>query len=291
MIGRAVRAQLFRMADPERSTSDGLRDGEREEAEKRSALNVHVVHEAIRLEGEEELRRPSSALAWSGIAAGLSMGFSLVAEALLRSALPDAPWRPLVAKLGYTVGFLVVILARQQLFTENTLTVVLPLLDRREVRRLGSVARVWAVVLAANLVGALAFAFLIGRGDVFSPELKRTFLEIGREALRPDFGTKLLRAVFGGWLIALTVWLLPAAANARVFVILIVTYLVGLGGFTHSIAGSVETLYLVTQGEAPLGQYLVGFLLPAFLGNAIGGVSLVAALNHAQVAAGLAERA
>ena len=59
------------------------------------------------------------------------MGFSLVVEGLLRSGLPDTSWRPLVANLGYTLGFLIVVLGRQQLFTENTLTVVLPVLHRK----------------------------------------------------------------------------------------------------------------------------------------------------------------
>ncbi len=271
--------------------SEALGDDERKQAAKRSALGVHVVHEAIRMEGEEELRRPASALGWSAVAAGLSMGFSLVAEALLRSALPDEPWRPLIAKLGYSVGFLVVILGRQQLFTENTLTVILPFLERKSWRGLGVVLRLWVVVLVGNVVGALLFAWAIGVRDVFPPALTRTFLDLGREAMEPDFATKLVRGIFGGWLIALTVWLLPAAQNARVFVILIVTYLVGLGNFTHVIAGSVETLHLVTEGELSFAQYVGGFLLPAFLGNAIGGVSLVAALNHAQVAADLPRRA
>jgi formate-nitrite transporter family protein len=278
------------MADEAEAPGAELPEADRREAEKRSALGVHVVHEAVRLEGDEELARPTSALAWSAVAAGLSMGFSLVAESLLRAALPEAPWRPLVAKLGYSVGFLVVILGRQQLFTENTLTVMLPLLDRRSARCLAGVARVWLVVLAGNVLGALAFAWLIGRGDVFPAELRETFAALGRESMAPGFGTKLLRGVFGGWLIALTVWLLPAAANARVFVIMLVTYLVGLGQFTHAIAGSVDTLYLVTQGELGAGDYLGRFLLPAFLGNAIGGVSLVAAINHAQVVSGRAER-
>src|SRR5512141_611186 len=127
--------------------SEALGDDDRKQAAERSSLGVHIVHEAIRMEGEEELRRPSSALAWSAFAAGLSMGFSLVAEALLRAGLPDAPWRPLIAKLGYSVGFLVVILGRQQLFTENTLTVMLPLLERRSGRALLSVLRLWAIVL------------------------------------------------------------------------------------------------------------------------------------------------
>jgi formate/nitrite transporter FocA (FNT family) len=271
--------------------SEALGDDERKEAAQRSSLGVHIVHEAIRMEGEEELRRPSSALAWSALAAGMSMGFSLVAESLLRAGLPDAPWRPLVAKLGYSVGFLVVILGRQQLFTENTLTVMLPLLEQRTGRVLVSVLRTWAVVLAGNVIGALVFAWIIGIHDVVPPELGQTFLDLGRETMAPDFLTKVVRGVFGGWLIALTVWLLPAASNARVFVILLVTYLVGLGRFTHIIAGSVETLHLVTQGELSLLEYVTGFLAPAFIGNAIGGVSLVAALNHAQVRADMPRRA
>ncbi|MBV9611646.1 MAG: formate/nitrite transporter family protein, partial [Acidobacteriaceae bacterium] len=93
-----------------------LTEKQREEAEERTAVSVDVVHEAIRRDGEEELRRPVSALAWSGFAAGLSMGFSFVGQALFRAHLPDEPWRPLLVNLGYPLGFLIVISARQQLF-------------------------------------------------------------------------------------------------------------------------------------------------------------------------------
>ena len=71
-----------------------LSERELQEAEERSTIRPHVVYEAVRLEGQEELKRSSSALAWSGFAAGLSMGFSLIAEGVIRSKLPDAPWRP-----------------------------------------------------------------------------------------------------------------------------------------------------------------------------------------------------
>src|SRR3954471_18464498 len=100
------------------------------EAEERKSPASHVVHQAIVAEGVEELERSTAALAWSGLAGGLAMGLSLIAEAILQTHIPDASWRPLVSKLGYAVGFLVVILGRQQLFTENTLTPILPLLDR-----------------------------------------------------------------------------------------------------------------------------------------------------------------
>lgn len=58
-----------------------------QEAEKRASPGARVVYEAVLLEGEEELGRSSSALAWSGLAAGLSMGFSLLVQGLLRAHL------------------------------------------------------------------------------------------------------------------------------------------------------------------------------------------------------------
>ncbi|MGH2517201.1 MAG: formate/nitrite transporter family protein, partial [Ktedonobacterales bacterium] len=86
-------------------------------------------------------------------------------------------------------------------------------------------------------------------------------------------------------LIALMVWLLPAAENTRIHVIIILTYFVALGGFAHIIAGSVDTLYGVSVGSIAWSQYLGGFLIPTLIGNIVGGVSLVAFLNYAQVAA------
>jgi formate-nitrite transporter family protein len=256
------------------------------DAEKRTAPRANVVHEAIRKEGEDELSRPASALAWSGLAAGLSMGFSLVGEGLLRSHLPDAAWRPLVAKLGYTIGFLIVILGRQQLFTENTLTVILPFLLKRNRQTFYRVLKVWGVVLATNLLGAMLFAWVAAHTGVFRPEVKQAFTQIGYESMAGSFGLILLRGVFAGWLIALMVWLLPAAETGRIAVILILTFMVGLAGLSHIIAGSVETLYLLMAGGSTPGIYLAHYFCPTLIGNVLGGVALVAALNHAQITAG-----
>jgi len=263
-----------------------LSDDEEQKVKERTALPASVVHAAIRREGADELKRPSSALAWSGLAAGLSMGFSLVAEGLLRSHLPDAPWRPLVAKLGYSLGYLIVILGRQQLFTENTLTVILPLMIRRDLKTLLHVVRLWSIVLVANLLGALIFAWAAGNTDAFTPEVRHAFSSMGHDAMEAPFWTILIRGIYGGWLVALLVWLLPLAESARVLVIILLTYIVGLGGFSHIIVGSLEVLYLVTTGGASWGDYFGSFMLPALIGNVIGGVSLVAALNHAQTISG-----
>ena len=259
---------------------------EMKQVEERVAIGAHIVHETIRREGEDEFKRTSAALAWSGLAAGLSMGFSLVAEALLAAHLPESEWSALISKSGYSVGFLIVVLGRQQLFTESTLTAILPLLSRRNLQTALSVARLWSVVLVANLAGTCVFAYCIARTAIFNAHTRQMLDMVSAPAPDSTFWVVLLRAIFAGWLIALMVWMLPAADSAKVSIIIIVTYLIGLGGFNHVIAGSNKMFYEVAVGHLTWGYYLAQFLAPTLVGNIIGGVSLVAFLGHAQVVAG-----
>jgi formate/nitrite transporter FocA (FNT family) len=264
-----------------------LTEKQQEDAVERTSVSAVVVHEAIRYDGEEELERPMSALAWSGLAAGMSMGFSLVGEALFRAYLPDRPWRPLLVTLGYPLGFLIVIIGRQQLFTENTLTAIIPLLARRNLKTLARVARLWTVVLVANLAGAHLFAWVVANTPMFKPQVQAAMLSLAQEAAAVSFGTAVLRGIFAGWLIAMVVWMLAAIDTGRIGVIVILTYVVGLAGLTHIIAGSVEVLFLVMVGAKSWGAIVLGYMLPTLIGNSIGGVSLTAAINHAQVVAGM----
>ncbi len=256
-------------------------DLEAREVEKRSSSGGHIVYKAVQKEGEDELERSNSALAWSALAAGLSMGFSLLSEGLLRSHLPETPWRPLLAKFGYCIGFLVVVLGRQQLFTENTLTVILPLLRKKDLRTFGNVVRLWAIVLAGNLLGALIMAWMMGNTSVVEPNVHQAMKELGLASMNHGFGTLLLRGIFAGWLIALMVWLLPVAETARVGVIIVITYIVGIGEFSHTVAGSVDAFYLLTTGVKTFAQYFA-YIGPILLGNIIGGSSIVAAIAHAE---------
>jgi formate-nitrite transporter family protein len=266
-----------------------LTERQREEAEDRTSVSAVVVHEAIRHDGEEELNRPASALAWSGLAAGMSMGFSLVGQALLYAYLPDAPWRRLVVALGYPLGFLIVITGRQQLFTENTLTAIIPLLTRRSWTAVLQVARLWTIVLAANLVGAHLFAWVAGNTPMFQPKIQAAMLALSTEALHVTFGSAILRGIFAGWLIAMVVWMLAAADADRLMIISVLTYVVGLASLTHIVAGAVEVLFSVMVGAKSWGFVAWTYLFPTLIGNVIGGVSLTAALNHAQVVAGMSK--
>ncbi len=273
--------------DPPDVVAPELSEREKEEAQDRTSVSATVVHETVRYDGEEELHRPVSALGWSGLAAGMSMGFSLVAMALFRAYLPDRPWRPLLVRLGYPMGFLIVIIARQQLFTENTLTAMIPLLARRDLKTLVRVIRLWTVVLVANLIGAHLFAWVVAVTPMFLPEVRSAMLALAKEAGAVTFGEAVLRGIFAGWLIAMVVWMLAAIDTGRIAVIVFMTYIVGLASLTHIIAGSVEVLFLVMVGVKSWGAIALGYLLPTLIGNVIGGVSLTAAINHAQAVAGM----
>lgn len=263
---------------------------EHEEVLEKAAASAHIVYRAILKEAEEELERPSIALAWSGFAAGLSMGFSLVTQGLLQSRLPDTPWRELVGTFGYTVGFIILILGRQQLFTENTLTPILSLLKRRDRDTFVNVARLWGVLLLTNLLGAALFAYTLERTQIFGEREKAMFLKISSEAMEPSRWLLFGRAIFAGWLIATMVWMLPVAETSRIWVLVLIPYIVGLGRLSHIVIGSIYSIYTIAAHQHTWTEYLTHFAWPVLLGNCIGGVTLVAVINYAQATAGSKDR-
>jgi formate/nitrite transporter FocA (FNT family) len=270
----------------EHVTDSPLLDNEaKDQAERHAPLRPLVIHEIVRAEGEAELKKPLSALLWSGLAAGLSMGFSFVAQALLQADLPSGPGQHTLASAGYVVGFAIVILGRQQLFTESTLTAVLPALHRRRAETVLATLRLWAAVLLANLAGTWIFAAMLAFGHPLPQEAPMALDHLAAEAVSHPFWDTLLRAVLAGWLIALMVWLLPSARSAKIVIIGLLTWLVAFARLSHVIAGSAEAAYGVFRGHANLADYFGAFLVPTLIGNTLGGVTLVAMLNHAPVSA------
>jgi len=265
------------------SSETPIDEGEVEQVEKRERPHPVVIFETIRREGEADYQRPTSALFWSAIAAGGSMTFSMITMGAIQAQLPDGPARHLIASFGYTVGFLIVILGRQQLFTENTLTPLLPLFYEPKLWRFQQLGRLWLTILAGNLLAALATSALVAFSGAFPDETRRAFDDLARAAVGHPFWTLFAKAVFAGWLIALMVWLLPLAEDAAVFVIVILTYVVAVADFGHIIAGSVEAFYGAWRGAFGWSDVLA-FLVPTFLGNSVGGVAFVAAISTAEIA-------
>jgi formate/nitrite transporter FocA (FNT family) len=265
------------------SPPEGLTKEETRSVEKRRRLRAVVVYEIIRVEGEGELARTKAALWWSALGAGLSIGFSLLAQALLKTYLPASPGAWIVEALGYSVGFLIVILSRQQLFTENTLTAVLPVIARRKLEWVWVMLRLWGIVLGGNLVGCFLFASFLAFSGTLSPEIASAAHEVGAKLMTNAASEMFVKGIVAGWLIAALVWMLPSAEGTEIFVITLMTYLIALGGFAHVVAGSAEALYLLLTGAESLGRVVFVFFLPTLAGNVFGGTLLFAVLSYAQV--------
>ncbi|MDR3431303.1 MAG: formate/nitrite transporter family protein [Rouxiella aceris] len=242
-----------------------------------------ATHEQIRMEGEKELERDSLALMWSAIAAGLSISASLVTKGILHARLADTPARFFIENLGYTVGFIIVIMARQQLFTENTVTAVLPVMHKPTAKNFAILFRLWGVVLAGNVVGAACASLAFIAMPLFTPEVMQAFQQISQEVMEKTPGEMFVGGVVSGWLIATMVWMLPGAGSAKIWLILLMTYLVAIGNLTHIVVGSVEVLYLVFSGALPWQQFIWPFALPTLAGNIIGGTFIFALISHAQI--------
>lgn len=258
-------------------------EAEREIVEEGVGISPRLIFETIRREGEEELERPVRALWWSGIAAGILISFSVLGKSLFRAYLPEADWTPLVENLGYSLGFLMVILGRMQLFTENTITTVVPVVLRQDMNSFVRTARLWGIVLGANVVGAFVIAAFFGLTPVLKPELLEAMIKISEHATGMEPMIGLISGIPSGILIAAIVWMMPSAPNNKIILVVIFTWLIAAGDFTHIVAGSVEMALLLLLGELGIGQAVFGFFLPVLIGNVIGGTVVFTLLTYAQI--------
>ena len=233
--------------------------------EDRLPSRAMAIHEHIRQDGEKELERDAMALLWSAIAAGLSMGASLLAKGIFHVELEGVPGSFLLENLGYTFGFIIVIMARQQLFTENTVTAVLPVMQKPTMSNVGLLMRLWGIVLLGNILGTGIAAWAFEYMPIFNEETRDAFVKIGMDVMKN------------------MVWMFPAAGAAKIVVIILMTWLIALGDTTHIVVGSVEILYLVFNGTLHWSDFIWPFALPTLAGNICGGTFIFALMSHAQI--------
>ena len=264
-------------------TQEKYRETE-EQAEELTAYSTSVIYEAIRKEGEHELSRGFSALWWSGVIAGIGISMSVLCKGFLEAMLPDADWAPAVSNFGYSVGFLIVILGRMQLFTENTITPILQLLLKPTVKNLQRTVRLWGIVFIANMTGCLLAAGLLVYAHIV-PELQMEgILAVSRHYAEASAMEHLMWGMPAGFLIASLVWIMPRMEGAgEVLIIVILTYMIGLGGMSHVVAGSTELFVLMLGGELSVTDTVLRGILPALIGNVVGGTGMFTALTYAQV--------
>jgi formate/nitrite transporter FocA (FNT family) len=184
------------------------------------------------------------------------------------------------------VGFVFVVMGRSELFTEQTTSAVLPVLSRRA--NIGQLLRLWALVLIANLAGAAVIAAVIAQvGPRMEVIEVSAFHDIAARLLDHPWWIMFLSAIAAGWLMGLLAWLVIASRDtvSQVLFVLLTTFVIGIAGFHHSIAGTTEVLMAVFANAGPTLADFARFLLWSVLGNAVGGTVFVALLKFGHVRA------
>jgi formate/nitrite transporter FocA (FNT family) len=245
------------------------------------------IYEQVASNARQELGRSSVSLAISGLAGGVFMGLSGLGNAIVIAllTLPGAEPTPttlFIAKMFYPLGFIVVILGRSQLFTENTLYPVALVLAEK--KHFWKTMKLWGIVLPANVLGALGFAAIAGLTGALRPDMVQALAQLGQEALNHPAQTVFWSGVMGGWIIATVAWLVSGSHSitGAVMIIWMLAFVVGLGRFAHCIAASGEILTTVLIGQAPATAFL-SWLGLAVAGNICGGVGMVTLLEYGQV--------
>ncbi len=246
-------------------------------------FSFEEVFARVLASADHELDSSNAYLFWSGLGAGGAIGLTFIARIVFTDAAGEAE-PGLLGNLLYPVGFLIIVLGRYQLFTENTLTPVVLVLTK--LASLANLLRLWAVVLVANLIGAIGVAALIAYFDVFDVKRVVLAIEISRHAYEAPLTQLLSKGILAGWIVAAMVWLVHCGRDtvSKILFVFVLMYFVGVGGFFHVITSSVEVFYLSFRTDVPFWPLFPEFVLPVLIGNILGGVTFVAILNYAQFA-------
>jgi formate/nitrite transporter FocA (FNT family) len=242
-----------------------------------------IVGEQIE-EGLEIYEHEKTPLLISATTAGMEIGFSFFLIAVIYSTF-EKLWAPeyvkMAAAFAYPIGFILVVLGRSVLFTEQTTLSVLPILNGK--KRLDHLVVVWGIVILGNLIGGYAIAGLI---TTICPPLEiiteKSIATIAEHVAHGSWVNIVGSAVLAGWLMALLSWLVTSSTEtiSRIFIIFIITTVIGMGGLHHSIVGSIEVFSgLIVPSDLTIMDYL-RFQSASLLGNAVGGVVFVALLKY-----------
>ncbi|MFZ8933947.1 MAG: formate/nitrite transporter family protein [Bacteriovoracaceae bacterium] len=250
-----------------------------------SIKHPYDILERATSEGLEQHRRSKKSLFLSAVAAGLILGFAAMLVGLASEMVPaiNGPlYNRLAMAIVYPLGFIICILSRTQLFTEHTATAVYPFLDGKVPFR--SLHILWITVLGGNLVGTFCSTLLI---YIAEPVIgaKDGLLSVFEHLIHFSFLEIFISAILAGWLMAQASWLILATATAigQIFCIYIATFIIGMGGLHHSIAGSAEIFAGLLHSVTPDYRGAASALLSAILGNLLGGSLFVGVLNYGHI--------
>jgi formate/nitrite transporter FocA (FNT family) len=247
-------------------------------ADEETEEELDEAFERLLEEGQERLERPMRSLVPTGLLGGIDVGVGVLAYLVVRHETQN----PLLASLAFSVGFVALLLARSELFTENFLVPVTAVAAGH--CSWGRLARLWAVTLVTNIVGGALMIWVI---ITARPDLRATARTVGEHYAHLGIGLdSFLLAVLAGVVITLMTRMQHATDSLGVRLVpavLLGALLVGAELF-HCVLDSVFILGAAfAGGDVTIGGFLTAVLW-AGLGNVVGGIGLVTALRLVRTA-------
>lgn len=238
-----------------------------------------VIHE-----GEEIFKIKKKAIFLSAGIAGLEIGFSYILVCTLYFLLQGSVEDTIIFRLFgvvYPLGFILVILGKSALFTEQTSVLALPVLNGQ--RTIWELLQIWGIVIFGNIIGGIAFVFAVAS---LAPKLgifdQDAMITVGSHVIEHEYWVLLVSAILAGWLMGLLTWLLNSTIQilTRIVIIVMITGTIGFVGFHHSIVGNIEVFGAFLYADnISFTDYLI-FLLLTLLGNGIGGAIVVGLFKY-----------
>jgi len=276
------------MKDPDKKLEENQDDHQKdlekksdqvEESKKYSEILSSIIHE-----GEVIFKIKKRALFLSSCLAGLEIGFSYTLICTLYFLMVNSVPEPFIYKMFgfvYPLGFILVVLGKSALFTEQTSVLALPVLNRQ--RTIIELLIIWGVVIIGNIIGGIVFVFSIGsiasHLGIFDHS---TMVTIGTHVLNHSYWVLFLSAIFAGWLMGLLTWFLNSTTDVltRIVIIALITGTIGFVGFHHSIVGNIEVFGAYLYSDTISIADYSSFLLLTLLGNGVGGAIVVGLFKY-----------
>jgi formate/nitrite transporter FocA (FNT family)/Mg2+ and Co2+ transporter CorA len=236
--------------------------------------------------GKRRLHRVSFAHGVTALIGGMAVSFGAMAM-----GWTAGPWltswgyerAQLLSALAFPIGFLILIVGKGELFTENFFVPVTGVISGQG--KVTDLLLLWGFTLAFNLLGGLVFALLASRPEVMVDGAQDFLIQLAQKKMELSFGAAFIKAVFAGWLMTLMTWLLLAArgSGTRVVILWSVGFLLVAGHFNHVVISASE-IFLAMGLGAPItaAQWFSDNFLPALLGNLVGGLFFVTLLGYMQ---------
>lgn len=238
---------------------------------------VEEAFDRLVSEGNERLERPISALLSTGVLGGVDVGFGVLAYLIVKENTGDT----VLAGIAFSIGFVALLLARSELFTENFMVPVVAVVARKGT--LTQLGRLWSVTFVTNMVGGALIMWIVVTA---LPDLDSTVIEVGTHFAELGANARSFAlAVLAGAVITLMTRMQHATENLGVQIVPAILFgsLLAGGELFHCVLDALFMMGALFAGADLSIASIAGAVGWSMLGNLVGGVGLVTGLRLLRV--------